>query len=491
MNLPPVFSRLSGTIVSQLRDLNWKKKKQILEFSRSVLMKISWKSPRVIGGSVVFLLLISGLTYYLSTTTAASVVIINGQNVGLVRNVNSGKTLVDTILKEQGKPFGLIAKTHDQIAYQNIRVNHADYLRLAISQKNLEQKIKCYLDGYDLEVNGSVVAVLPTKDDVNKVLKQYQDYYVKPSSENKVESINFFEKTNGKQVEVPAYQMKLPDEVFNILLNGESTTKDYTVQPNDSWWLIARNNNMLTDEVVAGNPGSTKDSVLKLGQTIKLVNIIPYLTVVSQGTFTGTEVIPYDVQTKIDNSLSSDRTKVVTKGSNGSKLVTYSYVQQNGLNIKQVVLKEEVIQAPVTQVIAKGPSSKHVQVAFNFSRGSSGSSGIVNTALSLLGKSYVFGGTSTSGFDCSGFTKYVFAGSGISLPRTSYEQFASGTHVSIDQLQPGDLLFFSTYSKGASHVGIYIGGGRFVHAANPSSGVVITSLNSSYYSAHYLGARRY
>ena len=118
----------------------------------------------------------------------------------------------------------------------------------------------------------------------------------------------------------------------------------------------------------------------------------------------------------------------------------------------------------------------------------SDSSELVNNALSLLGVPYVWGGTSRSGFDCSGFAQYVFKGSGISLPRNSYEQFKVGSSVDRAQLQLGDMVFFATYAPGASHVGIYIGGGRFVGAAN--SGVIISDINSSYYSSRYIGARR-
>jgi cell wall-associated NlpC family hydrolase len=142
---------------------------------------------------------------------------------------------------------------------------------------------------------------------------------------------------------------------------------------------------------------------------------------------------------------------------------------------------ENTITTQKTTQVASVPSTSQV------SRGGD-SSVIVKNALSLQGVPYVFGGTTRSGFDCSGFTKYVFEGSGISLPRTSYAQFDAGTAVKKDQLQPGDLVFFSTYAKGASHVGIYIGGGSFVHASN--SGVRTTSLSDSYYSARYLGARR-
>lgn len=122
------------------------------------------------------------------------------------------------------------------------------------------------------------------------------------------------------------------------------------------------------------------------------------------------------------------------------------------------------------------------------SRGGSKAEEISDNAQKLNGTPYVFGGTTTNGFDCSGFTQYVFKGSGIDLPRTSYAQYEIGTAVSKDELQIGDLVFFATYDSGASHVGIYIGEENFIHAA--SSGIKITGLSDSYYAGRYLGARR-
>ena len=492
MHLSLVLSRLKDVILGQIKHFNWtQKKKYIHQFFSNTLHKISWKSPHVIGGLSITIILTGGLTYYLSTTTSAAAVMINGQQIGLVRNVNTGKNLVATILKQHGNSFGLIAKTHDQITYENVRVKPAVYLESTLSEKKLDDKLSYYLDGYKLEANGSVIAVLPSKEDSDKVLKEYEDYYVKPSDENKVTSVNFAEKVSVEKAEVQPDQLKQIDQAFNMLIDGKIRTKDYTIQANDSWWLIARKNDMLTDEVLAGNPGATKDTKLQPGQIIKLVDSTPYLTVVSQGTYTGSETIPYDVVTKTDNSLRYGQTKVIKQGSTGSKLVTYSYVQNNGIDVTKRVLDEKITQTPVNLVIAKGPSSRPVNIAFAVSRGSSGSSSIVDRALSLQGTPYVFGGTTRRGFDCSGFTKYVYASFGISLPRTSYAQFASGAAVSKNDLRPGDLVFFTTYSRGASHVGIYIGGGRFVQASNPNSGVEVSSLSDSFYSSRYLGARRY
>ncbi len=128
----------------------------------------------------------------------------------------------------------------------------------------------------------------------------------------------------------------------------------------------------------------------------------------------------------------------------------------------------------------------YVEPSYDYSTGSS----IVDVAYSYLGVPYVWGGTSPSGFDCSGFTQYVMRQCGYSIYRTADVQYNNGYYVSYDNLQPGDLVFFSnTYSEyGITHVGIYVGGGDFIHAAN--GGVKVTSLSSSYYASRYYGARR-
>jgi cell wall-associated NlpC family hydrolase len=111
--------------------------------------------------------------------------------------------------------------------------------------------------------------------------------------------------------------------------------------------------------------------------------------------------------------------------------------------------------------------------------------GVVGIAMRYLGVPYRWGGASPSGFDCSGFAMYVFAQIGVSLPHSSYAQYNMGTPVSISQLQPGDLVFFS----GASHMGIYIGGGQFIHAPHTGDVVKISSL-TGYYSSAFVGGRR-
>ena len=133
-------------------------------------------------------------------------------------------------------------------------------------------------------------------------------------------------------------------------------------------------------------------------------------------------------------------------------------------------------------------TSQTTTQATNVPSSGNGSS-IVATAKQYLGYKYTYGGSSPStGFDCSGFTSYVFKQHGISLNRTAAAQYSNGVAVSRANLQPGDLVMFG--KSGINHVAIYIGGGQIIHASTPSTGVRIDSLSTGYYNNNYVGARR-
>jgi cell wall-associated NlpC family hydrolase len=108
----------------------------------------------------------------------------------------------------------------------------------------------------------------------------------------------------------------------------------------------------------------------------------------------------------------------------------------------------------------------------------------------MQGVPYRNGGSDPSGFDCSGLVAYTYGRHGVWVPRTVSEQFAIGDTVDSAALEPGDLVFFETVARGASHVGIVISGHQFVHAPNSSGVVRIEALAAPYWAARYVGARR-
>lgn len=157
--------------------------------------------------------------------------------------------------------------------------------------------------------------------------------------------------------------------------------------------------------------------------------------------------------------------------------------------------KEAAEKAAQAQKEAKKASRKSTKVSSNdggtYTAPSSSSKGqtIVNNAKKYLGVRYVYGGTTPSGFDCSGLVQYVCKSAGISVNRTAAAQFGNGKAVNKSDLQPGDLLFFSRGGR-VSHVGIYVGNGQMIHAPQTGDVVKISSINTAYRKNGYVGARR-
>jgi NlpC/P60 family/SbsC C-terminal domain len=114
---------------------------------------------------------------------------------------------------------------------------------------------------------------------------------------------------------------------------------------------------------------------------------------------------------------------------------------------------------------------------------------VVQTSKQYIGVPYKYGGTTPSGFDCSGYIQYVFKKVGVQLPRTAADMYHSKKLESVKTPQPGDIVFFETYKPGPSHVGLYLGNKQFIHAST-SYGVTVTSMNKSYWTSRYLGAKR-
>lgn len=168
--------------------------------------------------------------------------------------------------------------------------------------------------------------------------------------------------------------------------------------------------------------------------------------------------------------------------------------QQSEIVKSTSLVTDNVIKVPdkTKVVIAQGTKTTNGNRGTEFSgvKGSTGTSAVVSYAYTLLGKPYVWGAVGPKSFDCSGLAMYVYSQFGVSLPHYTGSQYSVGQAVNKNDLQPGDLVFFNTYGS-ISHVGIYIGGGSFIHAPGTGKSVTISNLGEGYYQNAYAGARRY
>ena len=147
--------------------------------------------------------------------------------------------------------------------------------------------------------------------------------------------------------------------------------------------------------------------------------------------------------------------------------------------------KKAITMSTLTFVLIVAPFSTQADAASGIK-----SSQVTSNANKVMGVKYLYGGTTTKGFDCSGFVGYVYKKVGVKLPRTSGAMYNTGKSVSKKNLKTGDLVFFKTSGKSVSHTGIYIGNGKFAHSSS-SKGVSVAKINDPYYwGSKYVGAKR-
>ncbi|MED4224759.1 LysM peptidoglycan-binding domain-containing protein [Neobacillus cucumis] len=234
--------------------------------------------------------------------------------------------------------------------------------------------------------------------------------------------------------------------------NTSATTTSYTVKSGDSLSLIAKNYNTTVTELKSLN--QLTSDVIKVGQVLK----VPATTT--------SQTASYTVK-------SGDSLSLIAKNYNMTvtELKTMNNLSSDLIKVGQVLKVSGTTGSVQTPAPAPAP-------AFNVDA-------LIVEAKKYIGVPYVWGGSTPSGFDCSGFLNYVFAKQGVSIPRTVATIWDAGTPVSTPQ--KGDIVFFDT-TGGPSHAGLYIGNNQFIHAGS-STGVTITDMSNSYWKPRYLGAK--
>ncbi|XXM72931.1 LysM peptidoglycan-binding domain-containing protein [Lysinibacillus sphaericus] len=249
------------------------------------------------------------------------------------------------------------------------------------------------------------------------------------------------------------------DQVLEVSGTTSTSAKTYTVQSGDYLSKIGQKFDVYVAELKDWN--NLKSDVIYPGQVLK-----------------------------VSASNGNTTTQVKSVSTTGS-----TYTVQSGDTLSHIAMRYDV---SVSQIKTwNGLKSDMIYVGQKLSMGGSTSDGsdssqtsnVVDVAKKYIGTPYKWGGTTPSGFDCSGFIYYVFNQAGTSISRTNTEGYYSKS-TAVSNPKPGDLVFFkNTYKSGISHMGIYVGNGEFVHASD--SGVVVSKLNNTYWSPRFAGYRTF
>lgn len=272
----------------------------------------------------------------------------------------------------------------------------------------------------------------------------------------------------------------------------------HTIKKGETLYAIAKANKTTVSQLCKLN-GIKKNTTLKVGKSLKVPGAPAAVATAAYKVRSGDAL--YTIAKKYGTDIGTLKS---LNGLKGNTLRAGQTIKVPAANTVKVAAKtakksnrklaQTLSSLPKSTYMKKEPSKKDVFNLGDIFFGEDTNEEVVELAKTKLGNRYVWGATGTKGtFDCSGFTKYCYKKNGIDIPRTSIMQSKYGKFVKRSELQKGDLIFFDT-SRGrkgyVNHVGIYVGDNKFIHASSAKKKVVITSLDKTFYSQRYMGARR-
>lgn len=426
---------------------------------------------------------------------------VNDNRVGVIRHAAKGLSYYDKAIEEIKEKY-----PEDVTILSDVYFKEADGSQTAITGEPLiaaaiEKAVDIETPAYAININGNTVCYVRSIDEANRITEAVKAPFINEvqSSGASLEEVRFAEDVRFDPVQIPFDMLVDEGEALSMLQQTTAGTTEYTILEGDTLWTIARANDMHVNDILALNPALDAENI-KIGDRIALSAQKKLLTVITTEKSSYQEEIPYNEEIKEDKTLLQGKTQVVQEGKNGKKEIQVYITRKNGIEVSREIIGETVLEQPVTKIIAKGtkkpvtpaptpkPSAPSGSSPAPVDRGSARGSDIVNFAMQYLGKPYVYAAEGPDSFDCSGFTWFVYKHFGYSIPRGSSSQGSVGKAVAKSDLALGDIVLFTSPNSGGAigHVGIYIGGGKFIHASSGSERkVIISTLESGSYASRY------
>lgn len=454
---------------------------------------IQWKKTL----SIFTLTIILGLTsFFVYQEGFAYEVKLNGKDLGFVKDIHTVEEVLNIVEKDIAEEFGQDAYFHKKIETEKVRGHNKDVVDSSKLGDMILNNIEVFKPAYIISIDGEDEIVVDSKENAETILEEIKKPYIREKENENIElvKIDFKQEVEILSKDVNVESILSKQEALQALGIENHNSKDYILAEDNSSQKVSRSFGI-------GNNRLEKAKILKNKEEVELENkenlIIskPILEVIAIERHKSTLELDFEIEEKEDSSIYKGEKKIKQEGTKGKKEVITEKTFVNGVQTKSDVIKETTIEKPKNKIVLIGTKERQRIIKKSVSRGASNSrvaptyngnlgSSIVATARHYLGIPYKYGGSTPSGFDCSGFTSYVYKQYGISLPRSSSGQGSFGAYIDKSQLRPGDIVVFPR------HVGIYVGGNSFIHSPSPGKSVEIASLNSSYYKNRFICGRR-
>lgn len=343
---------------------------------------ITTHKKQVITVTSVFLLTVttgaSAQYYYTSNINSIYHVIVNGKEIGVVDSPEVIQHWTAAKLEEEKSKSGYNFTLSDSISFQEERLFKGKYDNEAALQA-LSAVAEFKVNAVKLVIDGQAVGYVSDQEVADQVLAKVKEKYsgvpaeklatltasngekksavgasLKTEEASPLKVVAFKEKVEMEQEKIESAQILSADKLEELLVKGTFKDMIHTVVEGDCIGCIAQQYGITSKDIYANNPGITENTVLKLGQQINVTAIRPLVTVQVKENVTQKEEIPFNTQYNNNANLPKGETKVVQQGKNGSKLVEYEVVKENGQVVERKILKQQVVNEPVIKVVERG-----------------------------------------------------------------------------------------------------------------------------------------
>ena len=374
------------------------------------------------GGIAVVVLILFASTFSLSTSYS---VVIDGKAVGQISSVSAlNQAMAATKDKVQQETGMEIISSYNTV---ETKIHHGLFNSNLSNQELtalLEEEVEWLVSGATLNINnGEIQFAVADEADGQEVLDKLKELATAKADGAVVKSVDFQEEVSIDAGNVKVSEIQTPDKIIEAIQEGKEEVKTHKVVEGESFWMIARNNDLSVAELQSLNADIVPEK-LQIGQEITLTKQEPLLSVVVTKEMTVEETIAHNTEYKNTASLLKGETKVVTQGSDGKKKVTYEVKEANGATLEKSVVNEVVISEPVTEVVNKGTGS--IQISSRSATNSNGGNGTLAWPLSSNKITSPYGTRSRgfhSGIDLSaktGTSVYASAGGKVVLASWYY-----------------------------------------------------------------------